>query len=47
MRDRVLLVPTFPPLVLGIVVVVVLIAAATLAVYPGRDREGMGSVLAR
>jgi K+-sensing histidine kinase KdpD len=38
MRDRALWlqVPTSPPFVLGIVVVVALIAAATLVVYPER-----------
>jgi hypothetical protein len=38
MRDRALwlLIPTSPPLVLGIVVVVALIAAETLVVYPLR-----------
>jgi hypothetical protein len=38
MRDRALwlLIPTSPPLVLGIVGVVALIAAGTLAVYAGR-----------
>jgi hypothetical protein len=38
MRDRALwlLIPTSPPLVLGIVVVVALIAAQTLVVYPER-----------
>jgi hypothetical protein len=44
MRDRALwlLVLTSPPLVLGIVVV-----AATLVVCAARDREGMGSAVAR
>jgi hypothetical protein len=63
MRERALphLVPMSSPLVLGIVVAVVLIAARTRAAYPesrvvasvdvllrvAREREGMGSALAR